>query len=122
MSDIKIVIILSSLGLLVVTIEMIRRRHLREKYALVWLLIPALTILVTLIPGVLEKTAHLIGVFYPPALAFVIALGFLVLICLMLSVVISHQTDRIIRLTQEISLLKNRLDKLEKPSRKSTKN
>ena len=50
----------------------------------------------------------------PPTLVFMAAMFGLLLLTLMLSVIDSHQTDRIISLTQKIALLEERLSRVEK--------
>ncbi len=113
MSEIRIYIFIFGIALLLLVLELIRRKHLREKYAFVWIGLSVLTMMVSAIPGSIEFFAKIFGVYYPPSMAFVIAIGILLMITLMLSVVVSHQTTRIIRAIQELGLLENRIKNLE---------
>ena len=113
MSEIRIFLLLFSLTLLVVVVDLVRRRHLREKYSLIWVAVPILLSAVSLWPGLLERFSKMFGVYYPPSLGFVLGIAFLLVITLMLSVVVSHHSDRIIKLVQSQALLEGRLKKLE---------
>jgi hypothetical protein len=114
MTEIKLLIAFSGVALFVLIIELIRRKHLREKYALVWVAVAVGMFFVSIIPGFLEYASHVLKVYYPPSLAFIIAILFLLLINLMLSIVVSHQTNRVVKLTQELGLLENRVENIEK--------
>lgn len=126
MSEIRIFLLLFSLTLLVVVVDLVRRKHLREKYSLIWVAVPLFLMAVSLWPGLLEQFSKMFGVYYPPSLGFVLGIAFLLIITLMLSVVVSHHSDRIIRLTQELALIQNRIYKIEKnrdlPSHKKDAN
>lgn len=113
MSEIRIFLLLFSLVLLAIVVELVRRRHLREKYSLIWVAVPLFLIAVSLWPGLLEQFSKMFGVYYPPSLGFIAGIMFLLVITLMLSVVVSHHSDRIIKLVQNQALLEGRLKKLE---------
>ena len=120
MSEIRIFLLLFSLTLLVVVVDLVRRRHLREKYSLIWVAVPILLLAVSLWPGLLERFSKMFGVYYPPSLGFIAGIMFLLVVTLMLSVVVSHHSDRIIKLTQELSLVQNRIQKIEKEKKLSS--
>ncbi len=113
MSEIKGLMLLFSLLLFVVVIDLVRRKHLREKYSLIWLLVPIVLVVLSIWPGLLEQFSRMFGVYYPPSLGFIAGLMFLLIITLMLSVVVSHHSTRIIALIQEQASLENRIRKLE---------
>ena len=113
MSEIKGLMLLFSLLLFAGVIELVRRKHLREKYSLIWLVVPIVLTIISIWPGLLERFSSMFGVYYPPSLGFIIGIMFLLLITLMLSVVVSHHSTRIITLIQEQASLENRIRKLE---------
>jgi hypothetical protein len=91
-----------------VVFELVRRRHLRERYALFWLG-AALSLLVLAIwKGLLATISEAIGIYYPPNAFFVIAFGFLLLLLLHFSAVVSSLDDETRVLAQRLALLEER--------------
>jgi hypothetical protein len=92
--------------------EMLRRRHLREKYAALWILVATAVAVGALFPGVLEATSDLLGVAIPSNLVFF--LGGLVL--LLAHVQLSYETgrleDRTRVLAEQVALLRLELDEV----------
>jgi hypothetical protein len=97
-----------------VVVELLRRNHLREKYAILWLLIAVALPIVFFSERLIDRISVMVGIMYPPTLVFIAAILGLLLLTLMLSVIDSHQTDRIIKLTQKIALLEERFDRMTK--------
>lgn len=95
-------------------IEMIRRKAIKEAYALLWLLFGGIFILFSCWKKGLDFFASLVGIYYPPALLFLILIVAVILILVNYSVVISSQNDRIRILTQEIALMKKEMEKQTK--------
>ncbi len=58
---------------LAVIFEMLRRRRLREKYAVVWMIVGVLIVIVAIFPRVLFWTAEVTGVEVPANLLFFVA-------------------------------------------------
>lgn len=114
MAKYYVLFLLICLGLLVVIIELLRRQHLREKYAILWLVIAVALPIVFFSERLIDRISIMVGIMYPPTLVFIAAILGLLLLTLMLSVIDSHQTDRIIKLTQKVALLDERLDQLLK--------
>jgi len=91
--------------LLVLVLELVRRRKLTEEHSLIWV-IGALALLgLSMWRNVLDVAAHEIGVHYPPALLLLALTGFVLLVSLYFSVVISRQRRDIERMLEEIALL-----------------
>ncbi len=99
--------------LLVMVLELVRRRRLLERYALVWMAVTALLIGLTLWSDLLTGVASVIGIAYPPSALFLIAFGFVILLLLHFSVAVSRLTDQSKVLAQELSLLDERLRRRE---------
>lgn len=108
MHSINIAAIFFSLGILVSVIDLIRRRRLKEQYALLWLASSTLLLALSIWKGLLDKISHMVGVAYPPSLLFFVAFLFLLLIVLHYSVVISALSEKNKKLAQEIGILKAR--------------
>jgi hypothetical protein len=113
-THIRIVAILSTLVLLLVVLELVRRRRLLERYALVWLGSTIVLLGLGIWQGLLGKIADAIGVVYPPNALFVIAFGFVLLLLLHFSTAVSRLTDQTKVLAQRLALTEQRQAELEK--------
>jgi hypothetical protein len=100
---------IASLLLLLVVFELIRSRRLRERYALLWLLTGVVLLVLSLWRGGLNTIAGWFGVSgYPPAILFAVAILFILLVLLHYSTVISRLSDQSTILAQRLALLEER--------------
>jgi hypothetical protein len=111
---IQIVAIGGTLVLLLVVLELVRRRRLLERYALVWLGSSAVLLALGVWSGLLGTIADAIGVKYPPTALFVVAFGFVLLLLLHFSTAVSRLTDQTKVLAQRLALNEQRQSELEK--------
>jgi hypothetical protein len=74
--------ILAALFTLVVVIEMLRRRQLRERHAIWWVVAGLLALTVGIFPGILEWSATVVGVDLPTNLVFFVSIAVLFLVCI----------------------------------------
>lgn len=111
---VKIAAILSSLGLLLLVIELVRRKRLKEEYSLLWLLTTVALFVLSFWRGLLDVLAKLLGIFYPPTALFVVGFGFMLLILLHFSTVISRLSTENKVLTQRLGILSWRVKQLER--------
>jgi hypothetical protein len=102
--------VITALLLLGLIVFLIRRRRLREEYALLWLLVGAAVIVLALWPGLLIRITHLIGAVDPTSALFIFSLLFLMIISIHFSIVNSRQKDQIKDLTQEMALLRKEIE------------
>jgi hypothetical protein len=116
-SRVQLVAGLSTLLLLVVVLELVRRRRLMERYALLWLLASVALLGLAVWRDVLDRVASAIGVAYPPNALFVVALGFVLLLLLHFSVAVSRLSDQGKLLAQRMALLEDRLREAEAAAR-----
>jgi hypothetical protein len=107
---VSIVAAVASVALLVVVLELIRSRRLRERYALLWLATGVVLLVLSLWRSGLNTIADWVGVTgYPPAVLFAVATLFILLVLLDYSTVISRLSDQNTVLAQRIGLLEQRL-------------
>jgi hypothetical protein len=110
---VSIVGVIASLLLILVVLELVRGRRLKERYALLWLATGAVLLLLSAWRGGLNTVAGWLGVTgYPPAVLFAVATLFVLLVLLHYSTVISKLTDENVELAQRIALLDERLSRL----------
>ena len=101
---------IASFVLVLVVLELIRSRRLRERYALLWLVTGiVLTVLSAWRDG-LNTIAGWLGVrSYPPAVLFAVGLLFILAVLLHYSTVISRLSDQNVLLAQRLALLEQEL-------------
>lgn len=116
---IQIVAILATALLFVVVFEAVRRRRLMERYALLWLFCTAVLLGLAVWKDALEEVAAAVGIYYAPSALFAIALGFISMLLLHFSLVISRLADQTKVLAQRVSILQARLDQVEAAQRES---
>ena len=99
---------------LLLVLDAVRRQRLREAYALIWLMISVGMIVLSLWTDILKLISELIGIQYPPATLFLLLTVGILLLLFQYSIVISLHNEKIIRLAQEIALLKEQLRQTKK--------
>ena len=103
---------IASILLILVVLELIRSRRLRERYALLWLATGVVLLVLSIWREGLNTLAGWFGVTgYPPAVLFAVAILFIFLVLLHYSTVISRLTDENVDLAQRIALLEERLSR-----------
>lgn len=113
LNRVVIVMTVGPIALLLMVLEMVRRRRLREDYSLLWLATAIVLVVLALWRDSLNAIARLFGIAYPPTALFVIGMGFLLLILLQFSIVITQLARQNKQAAQHIALLNQRLHALE---------
>ncbi len=98
-----------------IVLEMLRRKTLREKYAVLWLVVGTGSLILGGFPRLLETSAEVLGVEVPSNLLFAIGLVFLVGVCLHLSWELSVVEDETRVLAEEVALLRAAVEDLRLP-------
>ncbi len=114
MDRIQILIITVAAVLLVGVLELVRRRRLLERYALLWLLSSIVLLALAIWRDALNEIANQVGVAYPPNALFIVGFGFVIWLLLHFSVAISRLNDQSKILAQRIGLLEERLRRVER--------
>ena len=105
-----------ALGLVVLlfVVNQVRTKKLKVEFALLWLLTGVVLVLTPLLIDYLDMVAYGLGIEYPPALIFVLAIISLLLLFFQFSMRISRFSEQIKVLTQELALLSVRIQDLER--------
>lgn len=107
---VSIVASIASLLLLLVVLELIRGRRLKERYALLWILTGVTLLVLSAWRDGLNTVAGWLGVTgYPPAILFAVATLFVIAVLLHYSTVLSRLTDQSTILAQRVALLEEEL-------------
>jgi hypothetical protein len=86
---------------------------LKERYALLWLFASASFLMLSFWRKLLDIVAHAFGFYYPPSFLFLAGFGFLHLIALHFSIVISRLSDKNKKLAQELGIIQERMKRME---------
>lgn len=106
---IQLVAIVLATLLLFVVLDLVRRRRLMERYALLWLLSAVVLLALAVWRDFLNLVADAVGIVYPPNALFFIALGFILILLLHFSVAVSRLADQSKVLAQRMALLEERV-------------
>jgi hypothetical protein len=101
-------------GLILLILELVRRKRLLERYALGWLFCTAVLLVLAAWKGLLTTISYDVGIHYPPALLFAVAFGVELLLLLHFSLAVSSLTDQNKILAQRMGLLQHRLEEQER--------
>ncbi|WP_211746859.1 DUF2304 domain-containing protein [Paenibacillus sp. Marseille-Q4541] len=93
---------------------LIRNRKLKEQYALLWLLMSAIMMVLSLFPSLLDELAVRIDIYYAPSLLYLLSVVALLFILLHLTIAVSSLTHRVVVLTQTLGLQEDRIQQLER--------
>jgi hypothetical protein len=105
--------ILAALITLGVVIEMLRRRRLRERHAVWWLIAGTLALIVGVFPSTLEWAAGLVGVQLPANLVFFVSIAILFLVCIQHSSELTRLEEQTRSLAEKIAMHEIRFGRLE---------
>lgn len=113
MNRINIISVVVSVIFLIFVIYQVRKKRLSEAYSLLWIFAGIVFILISAFPFLLNFLSELIGVYYPPATLFLALIVSIILISFQFSILLTIRSNQTRKLSQEVALLKNRLEKLE---------
>lgn len=94
-----------SLSLLIIVLELVRRRKLTEEYSFLWILCSLALVGLSIRRDVLDTAAHWLGVFYPPTVLLMLLIMMVFIASLCFSVIVSRQRQQIERLIEETAIL-----------------
>jgi hypothetical protein len=94
---------------LLILVQLLRRKSIREKYAVLWIVAALGVIVVGAFPGLSVVLARWVGVQMPVNLVFAVAIFFLLVVCIQLSIAVSNLEERTRTLTEEAALLRQEL-------------
>lgn len=89
--------------------NMVRRKKLELKYALVWFLVGIVVLVFDIFPQLLNWITRLMGIGLAVNMLFFMGFVFSLMIIFGLTVTVSRLSERVKRLSQEIALLEERM-------------
>jgi hypothetical protein len=119
---ISIAAAIASLLLILIVLELIRGRRLKERYALMWLATGVVLLVLSAWRGGLNTIAGWFGVAtYPPAILFAVATLFIIVVLLHYSTVLSQLDEQNTVLAQRLALLEEQVIRLSADAGKDDK-
>lgn len=110
MTSVHVVALVMGLVLFGGMLEMLRRRQLREKYAVLWLVVGVGSAALAIVPDLLDTVANALHVADPPNLLLFGACVVLLLVTVHLSWETSRLEDKTRALAEELALLRYQLE------------
>jgi hypothetical protein len=112
-SRVQILAIVGAVALLLIVLELVRRRRLMERYALLWLLSAVVILGLAVWQEALRKIAAAMGILAAPNALFFVAVAFMLLLLLHFSAAMSRLSDQAKVIAQRHAILEQRVRELE---------
>jgi hypothetical protein len=107
----RLTLLVVAAALLFVTFELIRKRRLREEYAVLWVCTGVMILVVAILPDILFIVAGWLKL-SPEVMMTLFVILFLASIVLHYSAVITKISDRMKGLTQELAFMRDEMERL----------
>lgn len=117
-----ILVVLSALLFLVYVLRNIKYQKLTIRNGIIWLMLILGVMIVVFGYSFFEKIAHALGIENLSSMSFYIGFLFLIFVCFNITKTISVQNQKIIKLTQELGILKNEVKQYEAKQKRNSKN
>jgi len=106
--------LVASIIALLLIIELVRQRRLKEEYSLLWLATAVALIILSVSRPLLDVLASMVGIFYPPSALFLVAMVFVLFILLHFSTVLTRLAQENKETAQQLALLRWQLEQAQK--------
>ena len=107
-------VIVLGIAMLFCVLNLVRRKQLREQYSLLWIASAAILVLSAIFIGQVDRVAHAIGIYYPPAFLFLVAILVMLVLQFHFSTVISSLREQNKSLTQDLGILATEVRELRR--------
>ena len=111
--NLKIVLIIIVIMYIFFILKAVKRKNMRINYLIFWSITGVALIILLLAPNFVENISNLLGFGLPINMIFSTAIFIILYLIFDLTKQISKEQNKNINLTQEISILKQRIEKLE---------
>jgi hypothetical protein len=113
---VQIIAVAGSVLLLLVVLELVRRRKLTEEYSFLWIAACGGLLVLSIWREILHTVARWLGVHYPPMVLLLVLIGVVFVASLCFSVIVSRQRQQIERLIEESAILTAEMRELRERS------
>ena len=101
----KVSLLAAVLVFFIIVLSMLKRRRLTLKYTLLWLLTGVVMLIFVVFPELLQSLAGFIGAQTLMNTLYLLIIGFILVLLMMLTSIVSKQTERIAFLAQANAIL-----------------
>lgn len=105
---IQVIVAVAIILALCMIVNMIRKKSLELKYALIWFGVGIAVLVLDLFPGIMKWLAVVLGIQLPANMLFFFGFCFALMIIFSLTIVVSRMSIRISELAQELALYEKR--------------
>ena len=116
----KVSLMAAVLVFFIIVLSMLKRRRLALKYTLLWLLTGVVMLIFVVFPELLQSLAGFIGAQTLMNTLYLLIIGFILVLLMMLTSIVSKQTERIAFLAQANAILEKRVRELEESKGRGT--
>lgn len=116
----KVSLLAAVLVFFIIVLSMLKRRRLALKYTLLWLLTGVVMLIFVVFPELLQSLAGFIGAQTLMNTLYLLIIGFILVLLMMLTSIVSKQTERIAFLAQANAILEKRVRELEESKERET--
>lgn len=106
MSKLEVFVLVTAVVLLVLTLEVVRRRRFSDSYALLWIGVGVGALVLGVARPFVDRFSESLGLAYGISLVFTLAFVFLLVVCINLSMHVSQLESRVESLAGEVALLR----------------
>ncbi|MCR5700796.1 MAG: DUF2304 domain-containing protein [Lachnospiraceae bacterium] len=109
----QIVIGVILVSFMLIIVNMIRKKKFDLRYALSWLTMLVVALILDIFPRIVFGLAHVIGIDIPSNMVFFVGLILAIIMIFTIAVSVSRMSNRVKKLTQELALLQKELDEIK---------
>ena len=109
----RLALLLGALAYFGIILSMLKRKRLTVRYAIIWLFSGCVFLIFSIFPYTVLVLRDLLKMEMPVNVVFTLVIGFMLLLLLSLSSIVSVFAEKLRRLTQEHALLEQRVRALE---------
>jgi hypothetical protein len=109
-TKVQVVAVIVTIAIFAIVLELVRRRRLVERYALLWMMLAAALLVLAVWTDLLESAADAVGIAAPANFLFLAAFGVMFVLLLHFSVATSRLSEETKILAQELARLEQELD------------
>lgn len=102
----QIILMIVMLLVVIYIVNLVRKKRIDFKYALMWLFVDICILLLTIVPDFLTILSKAIGIASPMNMLFFFGFCFAVIIIFFLSLSVSKLADKVRKLSQEIAIIR----------------
>jgi len=117
-NSLKIALIVILLVYIFIILKSVKKKNMRINYLIFWSITGVLLIIALLVPNFVDNVSKLLGFELPINMIFSFAIFIVLYLIFDLTKLITKEQNKNITLTQEISILKKRVEDLEKNIKK----